>query len=351
MSGSTGSGASVYRFPHERAGETVPDAAESLLAALASEDDEEQTEAPDRQTQDEPEVQPATDEGQDTESETEGEETAEEEVEDPAAEDAEEEPSYEVSLPGGEKERVPLSELLAGYSRTADYTRKTQQLADERRQAQDAIAAETAQARTYYASRLQALEVALNQLTPAEPDWDKLRVENPVAFAAAYADHQRHKEQLAQIQTEAKRVADEQALFERQQLQAVVQVEQQRLLQAIPEWSDSTRANAEKTKLVAYAKSYGYTDADLDGIYDHRILVMLRKAQLFDEMQTRGKQEVKAKVAKAAPVLQPGGRAPSAVPAAAKAKVKDHQRAMKSLVRTGRVRDAARVLEGLLPDE
>lgn len=45
------------------------------------------------------------------------------------------EPTYEVTI-GGQKQSVPLSELLKGYSRTADYTRKTQALASERQQYQ-----------------------------------------------------------------------------------------------------------------------------------------------------------------------------------------------------------------------
>ena len=44
-----------------------------------------------------------------------------------------EEPKYSVTVAGQQME-VPLSELLKGYSRTADYTRKTQSLATERQQ-------------------------------------------------------------------------------------------------------------------------------------------------------------------------------------------------------------------------
>ena len=53
---------------------------------------------------------------------------------------ATDEPTFEVTLPGGEKAAVPLSELVAGYSRTADYTRKTQALAQERKTVADAVA-------------------------------------------------------------------------------------------------------------------------------------------------------------------------------------------------------------------
>lgn len=50
-----------------------------------------------------------------------------------ATADATDEPSYTITVDGEEIE-VPLSELRNGYSRHADYTRKTQELASEREQ-------------------------------------------------------------------------------------------------------------------------------------------------------------------------------------------------------------------------
>src|SRR5215831_9393645 len=49
------------------------------------------------------------------------------------------EPRHTVKVDGNEYE-VPLSELVAGYQRNEDYTRKTQALADQRRSLSDAEA-------------------------------------------------------------------------------------------------------------------------------------------------------------------------------------------------------------------
>lgn len=56
----------------------------------------------------------------------------------PLEESQEPEPTYDVTV-GGETQSVPLSELLKGYSRTADYTRKTQALSERERQYQGRI--------------------------------------------------------------------------------------------------------------------------------------------------------------------------------------------------------------------
>ena len=79
---------------------------------------------------------------------------------------SEEEPAdlFEVTLPGGEKAEVTLDELSKGYSRQSDYTRKTEelaaqrrQLAEEREQALTAVEAE----RQQYAQRLAQLGQSL----------------------------------------------------------------------------------------------------------------------------------------------------------------------------------------------
>ena len=62
--------------------------------------------------------------------------TGEAEVEEPAPSD---DPVHRVKVDGEEFE-VPLSELVAGYQRSADYTRKTQALADQRKTLADAEA-------------------------------------------------------------------------------------------------------------------------------------------------------------------------------------------------------------------
>lgn len=91
-----------------------------------------------------------SDEGTDDQDAEDAGEGQEGEQEDEAPDADEEEapeddgPSFEVTLPGGEKTTVSLSELVAGYSRTADYTRKTQALAAERRNLADAAAMQAA---------------------------------------------------------------------------------------------------------------------------------------------------------------------------------------------------------------
>jgi hypothetical protein len=87
-----------------------------------------------------PEVDPTVDSGQ---VENVGGETAE--VSEPDYFDWNEYADKRVKLPvAGEEVEVPLSEALAGYQRQADYTRKTQELSQQRQQVQFAAAIQQA---------------------------------------------------------------------------------------------------------------------------------------------------------------------------------------------------------------
>jgi hypothetical protein len=87
----------------------------------------------------------------------------------------------------GEDVEVPLNEALNGYSRTADYTRKTQELAAQRQQAQYALAVQQAlQAQPEEALRLLARQYGVNfeQSPPQQreqPSYDDGYEDNPYA--------------------------------------------------------------------------------------------------------------------------------------------------------------------------
>lgn len=74
-----------------------------------------------------------TKEEQDSDSEAQGEEQTEESEDNETQETNVEEPKYKVKVDGEEIE-VTQDELLRGYMRQKDYTQKTQQLAEQRRQ-------------------------------------------------------------------------------------------------------------------------------------------------------------------------------------------------------------------------
>lgn len=262
-------------------------------------------------------------------------------VEEDEEEEAEAPPKPKLHrLKDGDKEiEVEESELHAGYLRRADYTRKTQAVAEERKK-YETLNTEGATQREAYAARLKALDEVLNEQTPPEPDWAKLRQEmKPEEYNATWIAWQEHKGKLAQV-AEARRKADE-AVFKDQKAkyEEHVNAEEAALLEAVPEWKDSAKRKADMTKLVEFAVNVaGYDPKELATVTDHRVIKLVRDAQRYHDIVARRKaaklQAEKGDKDGAAP----GPGAPEKKPAS-KA-VRAHRR----LVQSGGVNDAAAFL-------
>src|SRR5579875_3741526 len=73
---------------------------------------------------------------------------------------------------------------------------------------------------------------------------------------------------------------------------------QRALLEALPEWKDPAKYAAESAEVARFLTQHGYADEDLNNLYDHRAVLIARKAMLYDKMQA-----VQAK--KVTPVQEP----------------------------------------------
>lgn len=209
----------------------------------------------------------------------------------------------------GQVRQVPLSELIAGYQQSADYTRKTQLLSEQRR-AVEAAEAAARDTREQYAQRLEAAEQFLRASIPPEPDWNTLKAElSDSEFAKRYAEHSLQRERLGALQGEIARINEQRTLDAQQELVARVQQEQQLLLQRLPDWKVAEKAKADQTVMLDAAKAYyGYTDAELENITDHRAVLVLRDAALYRQMLAAKPKVQQQKVP--APMAKPGARSP-----------------------------------------
>ena len=254
------------------------------------------------------------------------------ETEAPQAEESEAQPEVQLVKVkvDGEEIEVPFDEVLKGYSRTADYTKKTQQVAEVRKKAEEE--AETARAaRQQY---LEGLEFLKSQLvTDKEPDWEELRKNDPIEFVTQRELHRERKEKLAALDAERQRVMAHQQQEQAKYLEKHIQAEQEKLLQALPDWRDASKAKAEKEMIAEYAKSLGFSEQELSSLYDHRAVVALRKAALYDKMVNEAQS--KKESAKNSPqTARPGNLKPSI-------KSKEYAAARNQLAKSGRVDDFA----------
>lgn len=303
-------------------------------------------EAPEAESDDGDEAQSdESDEGEEAEAQAEADESeSDEEGDDDEGEEADtdedEEPAYKVRVAGQEVE-VPLSELVKGYSRTADYTRKTQELAAARTEFGTEVQ-QTRVLREQYAQRLQQVEQLLQQADP-QVNWDKLRAEDPIEFAAQWADHQRRQEALQQVQAEKAQIQQRrQYETQAQQAQQLEQAKAQ-LGRMIPEWKDQKVAKAETTAMKEFGRSLGYTDDELGSVMDPRAVVLLRMAHKYQDLVQKRSALKPVKVAKP-PVLKPGASSPRKEAR----QVSELTRMKQSHAKAGTVKSAAALFEKFL---
>lgn len=266
---------------------------------------------------------------------------AEEAVEEVQEEEVQETPRYRVKVDNEELE-VDLDELIKGYSRTSDYTKKTQSLAEQRKQveAERTKIEEAAKLRDTYSQRLQVIE----QMLSAQPEEDltALKDSDPVGYAIKVAEKMEREKQLSAVRAEREAVQAKQAAEQQERLKAHLSQEAERLKAAIPDLADEVKGEVIRKEIRDYAKSNGWTDQELSQVYDHRAVIALYRAMQFEKLQ-KAKPAVQKKVAEAPKALKPG--------VGSQRIDKDSEIAKKlskQLKQTGRTRDAAAIFERFL---
>ena len=317
----------------------VADAASAISAMLApqkgqaeldetqpAEESEEETEAA-ASEEDESGVEDAPDEETPEEQSEEEEET----------EEGEQPQTFTVKVDGKEVS-VTLDELQKGYSRTQDYTRKTQQIAEVRKQVEQETHAVRAE-REQYAQLLGALQAQLQSSEP-QVDLERLYHEDPIEWVRQKEVMRERQEKLGAIQSEQQRLSQVAQYEQQRAMEAQLASQQEALLAALPDWKDPKKAKAEKALVIESAKAAGFTDEDLKSVYDHRLVLLLRKAALFDQMVSK-RQGIK-------PVVNNGPRPAKPGAAGRVSTTTESVRAKQRLAKTGRIDDAASAIELLL---
>lgn len=289
-------------------------AAEHFLGLMGSEDETELDE----------DVVEELDEGAPEETE---EVSDDEESEEPVDEEEVQEGASVVEIDGRE---VPVDELVAAYRSNnseaqAAFAQQMEQLQQER---------------AIYAQMLPVLAQQIESLGGVdEPDWDALYNDNPAEYVRQKDLWREKQERLLAVQQEQVRIQQQQMFEQREQFQQTLAKEQAKLLQELPEWNDKQVAAAEQVRLREYGLKLGFSEDELANVFDHRAVLTLRKAMLYDDLQ-----KSKVKVKPPSKSVRPGttDRTPTAK--------KKMGEAMNRLARTGRKADAAKAFELLIGD-
>ena len=310
----------------------VNGAADAILGLMGSEEGSEQG-------QPEPQTEANNSEAESDEIEAQAEDESEVE-QDEGEEEAEESPTYRVKAAGEERE-VTLDELIQSYQLGADYRRKVEAVAQDRKvvEAERQRIEEAKYLRDQYAERLQVIEQMLNQ-QPETENLDYLKETDPIGYAVKVAELSQREKQLAQVRAEQARIYDQQQREQQEQLGQVVQAESRKLAEVIPEYADPQKGETLRRELREFGVKAGFSEQELANVYDSRAVLTLWKAMQYDKLQS-AKPGITKKVNEAPKVIKSGVSQP-----------RDGNDEMKKLKarakQTGRVADAAKAFERFL---
>ena len=324
---------------------SIDSAQEALLGLMES-----QEETPETLEAEPVEESESTEEIQDESSETEEEEedveeSSEEEFEEESQE--EEEPLYAVRV-NGEEQEVNLDELVKGYSRQSDYTRKTQELAEQRKQLEDGTQKYQSELEQIQHERQQYLSVLQGYIEKnsglekfGNINWEELRDFDPMEYVSKREEFREAKEKIQEAKSQYEEAQSKQEVTNKQSYQEALNKEHASMVAKMPDWGVPEKQSKIAQNLRTYAETQGFSAEELNSLIDHRSLLVLTKAMEYDRLKS---SNPKSKKIKNVPKVVRSGKGTEK---STNDRVKRTAQ-MKRLRGTGRLDDASALLEDFI---
>ena len=229
----------------------------------------------------------------------------------------EEQPVESVKLKvNGEEIEKPLDEVVALAQQGLDYTKKTQEVAEKRKELESLenqirLQEQNLQQQSMLNSELiqdvakiTALDQQLSEFQ--DVNWEQLSDSDFVTAQKKFFTFNQLQQQRSNLvsQFESKR---QEALNKQQQMVADKVLKGREVLaKEIPNWSQETTQ-----EIIAIGREdYGFTDAELNAIIDPRHVRVLHDAMQWRKLKSKN-SVVKKKVSRAKPVVKPGSKDPN----------------------------------------
>ncbi len=265
------------------------------------------------------------------------------------------ETEYPVKI-NGKTTKLPLKEIIAGYQRGADYRQKTTALSEHRRSLEDGHT----KVAGVYQRRLQITAGVVDTIKQMligdvnSVEMQSLRATDPAQWAVqrqVMNDRiQNVNNVLSQIQQEQERHLQDLDTTRTQQNAQAISHEEELLVNHIPDWRTKG-----KPRLAQYLVNSGFSAPEIQGVADHRMLVIAEKARRFDQLMAEQKAAERRR-------KQPGRPKPKSTPTRQtglsrsgqgrqdKRERSAYNESRKQLKKTGNMRDAGRAIarSGLL---
>ena len=247
---------------------------------LESEDEEDGTTAdtdPDEDTSEEADDQPDSDEDK---------EPSEDDKTDPAPDR-----KIKVSLKGDDgietETEVSESELIKGYHRQSDYTKKMQSLSEREGQAVQFLKSKHDEIRNQYTEQAEFYKTAVTQMAGlrSESEMAQLAQHDPAAWVAENQRQQSVRTFLSNLDNSIK--------GERSQAQQEAERTRNESIKGMTEraWSELSKEKIDRPALTKIygdtSKTYGFSPEELGNVYDPRLVKMMRDATAYQALKAK----------------------------------------------------------------
>lgn len=251
-------------------------------------------------------------EGETPQDDEETTQAAEQEEEEDSEEEQSDEPQTIRLKRGDEEVEIDLEEAKNLAQMGFDYTKKTQEVAEQRRQVEQYAQAVQAQEQQFR-QQVEMQQAFIQDLAKAESlnsqvqqyeqlDWNMLSDQDPVQAQKLWFQYQNLQGQRTQAYAEIKEKQNQMQQQQEQQYQAHLQQAMVKLKEEIPDWSDNKRLEIRDA-----GKSYGFNDQELSSVIDPRMVKVLADAAAWRKLQAE-KGNVTNKVSSKPPVIKPGAK-------------------------------------------
>lgn len=197
-------------------------------------------------------------------------------VEEPVAEDAAETPDTEETYLDIDGNQVSLTEVRASYLRQADYTKKTQELAEQRKVYQEAQFDKN-QLRM---EALQGIEVLKQQMAIEfqqleMPNWDELLRDDPHQFLLEQQKWSKREAAVKQMFDAEQALRTKQKEYEDEQHQNQLRESKKQFLARYPEMANTDLSQKALGSITQLLMDHGFDRSEIESVTDYRIVGLL----------------------------------------------------------------------------
>ena len=260
-------------------------------------------------------------------------------------EDSNEQPkSLKIKVNGEELEK-PLDEVIALAQQGLDYTKKTQEVAEQRKaleeyaqtvQVQEQVFMQQVQLQNALIGDVAELTAVDKQLAQFnDVNWQELSDNDFVEAQKLFFTFNQLQQKRSTLATELEAKAQQVQQTQAKRMQEQIERGKEILAKEIPNWSRETTQ-----ELITIGKDYGFTDDELGTIIDPRHVKVLHDAMQWRKLQKNS--VVKNKVSQAKPVVKPGAKDTKQEATSAKRQVRD------ALRKTGKSDLAQKLIEDMI---